>query len=262
MSSVLAGILYLRLAGAPDRYLLIQLSALVTAVVFALFVGWLQIRKLGWLEALLCGGGAAVFLTALLGIQQMGIKRWIHAGSLTLQPSLIVVPALLVAAASGARGLVRLGVVLASVGLALQPDRAVMLVLFAGLAIVHLQQRDRYWLGPLALSGAGCVVTFLRQDPLSAVPYVERIYASIPSLPVLAAAAVVLGTILMLLPGYRGVMSGGATARVCAVFAVVWFGMLLSSAIGNYPTPLIGYGASSVIGYCFSAALLPGRTVS
>jgi len=28
--------------------------------------------------------------------------------------------------------------------------------------------------------------------------------------------------------------------------------------IGNYPTPLAGYGASGIIGYCLSSGLLAG----
>jgi hypothetical protein len=33
---------------------------------------------------------------------------------------------------------------------------------------------------------------------------------------------------------------------------------VLAAALGNYPTPLVGYGGSAVLGYLLSVALLPG----
>jgi hypothetical protein len=33
--------------------------------------------------------------------------------------------------------------------------------------------------------------------------------------------------------------------------------VVAAAALGNYPTPLVGYGGSAVLGYLLSAALLP-----
>ena len=33
--------------------------------------------------------------------------------------------------------------------------------------------------------------------------------------------------------------------------------MLLASALGNYPTPLLGYGGSGILGYLLCLAALP-----
>jgi hypothetical protein len=35
--------------------------------------------------------------------------------------------------------------------------------------------------------------------------------------------------------------------------------VVAAAALGNYPTPLVGYGGSAVLGYLLSVALLPGR---
>jgi cell division protein FtsW (lipid II flippase) len=36
--------------------------------------------------------------------------------------------------------------------------------------------------------------------------------------------------------------------------------VIAAAAIGNYPTPLVGYGGSAILGYLLSAALLSAST--
>ena len=40
------------------------------------------------------------------------------------------------------------------------------------------------------------------------------------------------------------------------VFGGVWCTALAAAALGNYPTPLVGYGGSAILGYCVSVAML------
>ena len=43
--------------------------------------------------------------------------------------------------------------------------------------------------------------------------------------------------------------------RLPAVTLVgLWFGLLLASLIGHYPVPLLGYGASAVLGWALALA--------
>ena len=49
-------------------------------------------------------------------------------------------------------------------------------------------------------------------------------------------------------------------AQALAAQALLWTGAVVAAALGNYPTPLVGYGSSAVIGYCLSLlAFLPPR---
>jgi len=41
------------------------------------------------------------------------------------------------------------------------------------------------------------------------------------------------------------------------VFGVAWLGMVVAAALGNYPTPLVGYGGSAILGYALSLSFLP-----
>jgi hypothetical protein len=41
------------------------------------------------------------------------------------------------------------------------------------------------------------------------------------------------------------------------VFGTIWFSAVAAAALGNYPTPLVGYGGSAIVGYLFSVAMLP-----
>ena len=35
-----------------------------------------------------------------------------------------------------------------------------------------------------------------------------------------------------------------------------WLAVVAFAFAGNYPTPLVGYGSSAILGYCLSAAVL------
>ncbi len=41
-----------------------------------------------------------------------------------------------------------------------------------------------------------------------------------------------------------------------AVFGATWLAVIAFAIVGNYPTPLVGYGSSAIVGYCLSAAVL------
>jgi hypothetical protein len=43
------------------------------------------------------------------------------------------------------------------------------------------------------------------------------------------------------------------------VFGAVWMAAVLAAALGNYPTPVVGYGGSAIVGYLLSLGLLPAR---
>ena len=37
-------------------------------------------------------------------------------------------------------------------------------------------------------------------------------------------------------------------------FGIAWLAVAVFAIIGNYPTPLVGYGSSAILGYFLSAA--------
>ena len=51
-------------------------------------------------------------------------------------------------------------------------------------------------------------------------------------------------------------MKGAGERAAALAFGGCWSGVVVAAALGNYPTPLVGYGGSAVLGYLLSVALL------
>ena len=41
------------------------------------------------------------------------------------------------------------------------------------------------------------------------------------------------------------------------MFGAIWAAVVLAAALGNYPTPLVGYGGSAIVGYLLSLMAFP-----
>lgn len=248
------GIAYLVAAGAPVRYLVVNLAALVLGC-----AAWLGLgrRPFPW------NGSAVLFLavplaaTALFGMPIESASRWVTVGPLSLQVSLIVLPAIIVLYARRADPIGTTGVLIAALALAAQPDRAMAGVLVAGTGAIGLARPGR--LGALAFIGAvaAFAATMLQPDALPAVPFVDRILYTAFDVHFLAGAAVGGGCLVLLTPTLSAIRRMPERVVLFA-FGASWATLIAAAAIGNYPTPVVGYGGSAVLGYLLSVALLPG----
>ncbi|HEU4454695.1 MAG TPA: hypothetical protein VFR81_16625 [Longimicrobium sp.] len=213
-------------------------------------------------DGVILASGGLLLATALFGVSVEGASRWMRIAGLSLQVSLIVVPAMLVAF-SRRRGLVStLGMILAAVAMAIQPDRAMAGVLAVSLAALAVHRRDRWVLSSLGVSVAAFVATLLRPDSLPALPYVDGILYSAFDVHPVAGLAVVGGALLLVVPAVAGYGLDPRNRGLYAVFGIAWLGMVVAAALGNYPTPLVGYGGSAVLGYALSLAFLPKKARS
>jgi hypothetical protein len=244
-------------AGAPLSYLAINASALAIGL---LAVGVLNEAGRLWRIAPGSVGIALaclVLLTSLFGLSADGATRWISAGGISLQPGLFLVPVI-------ALGFVRartmpglLAVLIASLALALQPDRAMAGALAAGMAALALARPERRALVALGAAGAGFAVTLVRADASAAMPFVDQIFYSSFDVHVLAGIAVCAGAALMLVPAVAGYLRDRDDRPIYALFGAVWLAVILAAALGNYPTPLVGYSGSAILGYLISLIGLP-----
>lgn len=244
------GVLVMASAGAPKTYLIINLAALVIGLALLTL---LQRNRpndayAGWLGL---AAAAGLLATALLGTTIDGATRWVRIGVVSLQPSLVLLPLLIMAFARVRDAKTTVSMLVAAVALAIQPDRAMAGALVAGLAALAVTVRDRQVLLTLAAALCGFAVTLLRPDTLPPTPFVEQVYASAFAFSALAGLAILAGSALLLLPML-------ALDRPKAVpFAAVWLAILAAAVIGNYPTPLLGYGGSGILGYLLCLATLP-----
>lgn len=254
-SAVLCGLLFMGLTGAPPRLLLINLVALGVGAALVAIARLLPPRPPAVRSAALLGIAAALLGTAMFGISSQGASRWIAVGGLSLQPGLILVPVLLFAHVSRADRWSSAAVVLAALAMALQPDRSLAGAIAAVLLVDASVRRSPLAWAIAVLSLAAFVGSMLQPDLLPAVPWVDQIlWTPLVSQP-LAAMAVWTGTLLLFLPALR-LWRGGEGASAAA-FVTLWGTLVVSAGLHNYPTPLVGYGASCILGYLLAAITLP-----
>ncbi len=257
VGAVILGLAYMIIAGAPARYLGVNVGALAISLAMLALLGRTFPLGRQWMGGMTIVMAVALLATAFMGIEVEGISRWVRLGGFAIQPSLILLPVMIVAFSQGRSVLTTAGVVASASAMALQPDRAMAGMLVLGLGTLATICRDRHYIVALTTSIAGFAVTLIRPDPLPAVPHVEQVLYSSFDVHVGAGLAVLGDSVLLLFPAIVGWRRDADNRATYAVFGTVWFAAILAAALGNYPTPIVGYGGSAIIGYTLSLLALP-----
>jgi cell division protein FtsW (lipid II flippase) len=246
--------------GAPVSYLLMNAAAFAIGVAA---VAVLSRQPLRVSPGAICLGLAALLLTSfLLGTAVSGATRWVRLGNVTVQPSLILLPVLTLTFAWARNWVGAIGVALTALVLALQPDRAMSGALAAGLLAPAVLRPDPRTLTALAAAIAGFATAMLRPDTQGAMPFVDRILRTSFEVHPGAGVAVIAGSLILLLPALIGLREDHPEATSHAVFGAVWIALVAAAALGNYPTPLVGYGGSAILGYLLCSLALRSETAA
>ena len=253
IAAVVLGLVYMTLAGAPARLLLINAAALGMGLVL-LVLAKLLAPAAALRSPLLIASSLLLLGTALGGVASEGASRWLSIGGLAVQPGLILVPILVTAFAARADQWSVAAVTIAVLAIALQPDRGVAAMLLAGAAVVAVRTPEPKQLAVGLVALAGSVAALLQPDTLGAMPYVDQILYTSFGVSPFAGLAVWAGIAVMVVPAFIMWQTGPAAS--VAAFAALWAAAILAAAVGNYPTPLVGYGASAIIGYLLGLAPL------
>lgn len=253
------GLAYMAAGGAPPRYFVINAGAL--ALAFATVAVATAMARSGAFSG---GGvslalGAVLLLLTLVGVRVEGATRWIAVAGLSIQPSLVLLPVLAVGFARGREAMSLYGILLAALALALQPDRAMAGALAAGLVALALVRPGRNSLLAAAASAAGFVAAMIQPDSQGAMPFVDQILYTAFAVHPLAGAAVLLGSVLLIVPAVIGFAADRGNRPAYATFGALWLAAIAAAALGNYPTPLVGYGGSAIIGYVLCLLAMPRR---
>lgn len=256
------GLVYLMLAGAPVRYLVINAGALVIGLLLLSLVSRIPGAGGRFPGALILGCSLLLLATALLGVRVEGAARWVRLGGVIVQPSLVLLPLMLVGFSRTRTALATAGIVVAALAMALQPDRAMAAMMTAALAAVAVTRADRPTSMAFTASLLAFAVTLLRPDALPAAPFVDQILFSSFAVHALAGPAVVAGSAMLLVPALIGVSRDADSRAACFAFGAAWLAATLAAALGNSPTPVVGYGGSAILGYVLSLSLLPGPVKS
>lgn len=257
IAATVLGLIYMAAAGAPLLYLGMNFGALVTGLVLLAVSARASTYSTRWTGFGILLLAILLLTTSMFGRSVEGATRWVSVGPFFVQTSLLFLPAIILGFVRVRTFVATIGVLIAALALALQPDRAMAGVLTAGLAALAAHKFDRFT--GIALLGALAAFVFAltRPDALPAVPFVDQIFYSAFEVSLLAGTAVLLGSAILLLPGVLGWLAAGTERSTAIVFGAVWLTVMLAAALGNYPTPVVGYGSSAIIGYLLSVAALP-----
>ena len=189
-----------------------------------------------------------------------GVHRWLRLGPVRLHTSALVLPVVLATLAglerAGRRHVSTLLAIATALLLFLQPDAAQATAFAAG-AVVLLMPRNRAegraWirLVPLlALAG----LSWLRKDPLAPVPHVEGIVGLAMEMGIGWGVAAVASLLLLPIPFFAARRAGdGRMGLAIGAYVLV---TIVAPALGYFPVPVLGQGASPIIGYFMALGLL------
>ena len=246
---VFAGLGYMAAFGAPPSYLALNALALGLGVVWTALGRAPADATARRLVALVLV--ALLALPLFTGPHLDGIARWIPAGLVMLHAGMLTLPALaLLAAEDRAYGPhVLLAAALLSL---LHPDSASALALACAATGIAVGARRRLF-GLIALVGLVAALAPFPRGDLPPQPFVEHLFSDAAHRSVALAAALALALAASLVVLVR--WAGGSRAERLATAGTL-IGFAGASLIGNYPTPLIGYGASAILGFALAAGLL------
>lgn len=248
------GLGYMAAGGAPVTYLVMNAAAFAIGLASVAILSQLRLRVSA---GAMCLGLAAVLMTTfLLGTAVEGATRWMRVGNITVQPSLALLPVLTLTFASARNWAGAIGVALAALVLALQPDRAMSGALAAGVLTLAVMRPDSRTLTALSAAIVGFATGMMRPDTQGAMPFVDRILMTSFDVHPAAGIAVISGSFILLIPAVVGLRKNQAAATSHAVFGAVWIALIAAAALGNYPTPLVGYGGSAILGYLLCSVAL------
>lgn len=259
LPALVIGILAMRNLGVSTATWSINLAA----TAFGLLL-WFAGRRLPPLHrsattALVAAASLAILRLPFAYEGTLGVHRWITLASVRLHASAIVAPLLIwsVAAAAAHRFDGALAIaVCGTIILALQPDAAQATSLAAACAVILVCARPRRPLWTLlgvAFLFFMAVVSLVRPDPLPPVAHVEGIFAIVAAKGPGPALIATLALLLLTVPFFA------AWRRhrdpVSLALGVYIAMTLLAPAWGTFPVPVMGYGASPIVGYFLALAV-------
>ncbi|QZD95616.1 hypothetical protein [Qipengyuania gelatinilytica] len=249
---VLAGLVFLHLAGAPRHYLAINAGVLVAGLGMALLISAPSTEKAR--RALTVVMLAGLFLPLLTGPWHDGVARWLPVGPFNLHTSGLLLPSILVLAVREREYTPPILLAAAFAGL-LQPDAALGFALL--FAAIGLHDVPRDW-----RIGTTCIFTFfaaivmaVRGNP-PPQEFVERVLVTAAGLSPFAALGLFLSLVVSFFLILRAIP---ASKAIRFTLAGCLFGFTILSLMSNYPSVLIGFGAAPILGFGLALGLATGH---
>lgn len=214
----------------------------------------------GAVIAVLCVCWFAFAFQTGFGVSMEGMVRWVAVGPVLLHLSSLLLPAFVWAFARRPANPASFILFACTPPLlVLQPDGGAALALALAVASRLLLKTYRGGLDITAVVVALIVaaVAWSRRDVLPPVAYVEDVvvvaFHALPLVGLLAGLALILVPAPFVATARAAIKSEDKAALLA--LAGLWVGFVLASVFGNYPAPVIGYGASPLLGWGVSLGL-------
>jgi hypothetical protein len=264
----LVGVLVMLRLGAPTTMPVMNAAAVVLGMLVVVLAG----PSLGQ-QLHAHAGRLGVVIVLLLALPfsfepLSGVHRWITVGPVRLHSSSIVAPLALLCLVGLLRSqrFVAAVLLLASIELVHigQPDAGQATAISAGAIVAMLRARlppHRLLLG-VAIATGGALMAWSRPDPLEPVALVEDMLWQAFALGLPFGIAGVVG--LAALPAAALLQLRTRPSRCWTdasfVLAAYFAATVLVTFIGHFPTPVLGHGASPIIGAILGLALVWGAS--
>ncbi len=250
----LIGLAYLNLAGAPLTMILVNGGAMIIGLLLAFTIRFSLRTTESFLTILTVVCSLILFATAVFGYAISDARRWILIGPFFVQTSSILLPLVAISFARVQNPWTTLAVIVAALAMAAQPDRAMAGMLCLATLVVGWMRASKWTAGAAVICTMTFAATLLLPDNLTAVPYVDHIIWTAFEINLVVGLALWFGCLLIVSPIVFLSKSERTTGHY--VFTSCWFALITAAAMGAYPTPLIGYGSSAIIGYFLSLTLV------
>ncbi|MGP1352517.1 MAG: hypothetical protein ACTS1Z_04280 [Parasphingopyxis sp.] len=259
LAASLIGLIYLYGANAPATMMIVNVAAIIIGLLLAAAMR-LTIRMTDRFLAACAVGASLVLLgTAFYGSAVEDARRWIAIGTFFVQTSLIFLPIVVIGFARNQSVWATFAVTVAALAMTVQPDRAMAGTLFVAVAVVVLIRPTMYGAAAAFVAMLAFAATLFRPAALPAVPFVDHILWS--AFDIHIGLGLLLWAGCAMLPCAIVFVRQTDRSAMHFAFAAYWTGLVTAAALGAYPTPLVGYGASAIIGYFLSVAFIPPRVI-
>jgi cell division protein FtsW (lipid II flippase) len=261
LPALAVGILVMRASGVPATAWSQNLAACVIGILLCFTLARPRPSRRGDAGLPVAGVLALGFLAATwLDPGVRDVHRWVMLGPVRVHAGALVLPLVLATLAGLERAGRRRASTLLSVAtalvLVLQPDAAQATAFVAGSIVLLLPRRPAEggaWIRLVPLLALGGL-SWLRVDPLAPVPHVEGIVGLAAELGTGWGVAAVASLLLLPVPFLAARVPGdGRAGLALGTYVAV---TILAPALGHFPVPVLGQGASPIIGYFAAIGLL------
>lgn len=237
------GLYYLYAFDAPLRLLLINAGPLAVSLLWIVLGRLPTDRKVR--VTIAAAAALALFLPLLIGPEVGGVRRWIPAGPVSLHSGALLLP-LITMLAARERTIGPGLLALAGAALALQSDAAALAALASASAVLAWPDRSVAYAAVAAVGAALAVMTF-SDGTLEPQVFTENVLPHVAELSLFKAAC--LAILLFVVPLWHLVIDPQTQRTEGYALAALLVALGVMAITVPFPYPLIGYGASSILGF-------------